>query len=53
MDEKDEVLANTDCNPDTKFTMQSCNDESCPIWVEGDWTGVSHGHSGSREIRFG
>ncbi len=30
-----------ECNPDTKVTMQSCNEEPCPLWIQEDWTGVS------------
>ena len=43
------IMADGDCDPDAQVLAQSCNNEPCPIWVAGSWTGVSN-NSNSNNI---
>ena len=34
------IMADSDCDPDAQVKAQSCNNDPCPTWVAGSWTGV-------------
>ena len=39
------IMADSDCDPGAKVLAQSCNNNPCPVWAAGSWTGVSNNNN--------